>query len=541
MFMRKLKIAPRSAICFSSIALLVVLLGLFAMDKMASIRSAAVDVSQREMPSYAALAAINERLLRMRITAYRLLVHREEASLTAAHIRITELERLIKKAQTEYVSLVSSEKERKQYEHFSRFVGGFIEKNTELVELSKRGLLEDMNMLLGGEYKKYSDELSPALEKLFKLNRDNATELARQAESNYYSAIIGVSGFVTLAAVLTGFLAVMLTRSIVNPLRAASDFASIVAKGDLTQKIDSRGNDELAALLTSLNRMKDNLRSTVMQIADSSTQLASASEELNQVTEEANRGVQKQTQEIEQAATAVNEMTAAVDEVARNAAGTSEASNLSDKLAREGSQQVGNTVKSINVLADEVTRSLKAVEQLSDKVSDISKVLNVIHTIAAQTNLLALNAAIEAARAGEAGRGFAVVADEVRALAQRTQQSTGEIDLMVSSIMQSTDEAMVAMRGSNDQAKCTVDAAGAAGTALKAITEAILDISGRNLVIASAAEEQAQVSREVDQNLVAIRDLAIQTSAGASQTNAASHELSKLASNLNHLVGNFKI
>jgi len=541
MFMRKLKIAPRSAICFSIIALVVVLLGLFAINKMAHIRSATIDVSQREMPSYAALAAINERLLRMRITAYRLLVHREEASLTAAHIRITELEGLIKKAQAEYSSLISSEEERKQYEYFARIVAGFIEKNTELVELSKRGLREEMNMLLGGEYKRYSDELSPASEKLFKLNRDSATELAREAESNYYSAIIGVSGFVTLAAVLTGLLAVMLTRSIVNPLRAASDFASVVAKGDLTQKVDSIGGDELAALLTSLNRMKDNLRITVTQIADSSTQLASAAEELNQVTEEANRGAQKQTQEIEQAATAVNEMTAAVDEVARNAAGTSEASNLSDELARDGSQQVGNTVKSINVLADEVTRSLKAVEQLSGRVSDISKVLNVIHTIAAQTNLLALNAAIEAARAGDAGRGFAVVADEVRALAQRTQQSTGEIDLMVSSIMQSTDEAMVAMRGSYDQAQCTIDAARAAGAALKAITEAILDISGRNMVIASAAEEQAQVSREVDQNLVAIRDLAIQTSAGASQTNAASHELSKLASNLNHLVGNFNI
>lgn len=350
MFMRKLKIAPRSAICFSIIALVVVLLGLFAINKMAHIRSATIDVSQREMPSYAALAAINERLLRMRITAYRLLVHREEASLTAAHIRITELEGLIKKAQAEYSSLISSEEERKQYEYFARIVAGFIEKNTELVELSKRGLREEMNMLLGGEYKRYSDELSPASEKLFKLNRDSATELAREAESNYYSAIIGVSGFVTLAAVLTGLLAVMLTRSIVNPLRAASDFASVVAKGDLTQKVDSIGGDELAALLTSLNRMKDNLRITVTQIADSSTQLASAAEELNQVTEEANRGAQKQTQEIEQAATAVNEMTAAVDEVARNAAGTSEASNLSDELARDGSQQVGNTVKSINVL-----------------------------------------------------------------------------------------------------------------------------------------------------------------------------------------------
>lgn len=541
MLMRRLKIAPRLALCFSCIAFVVVMLGLFAIDKMAGIRNTALNVSQREMPSFAALVKINERLLRMRITAYRLLVHRDDASLSAAQARIAELATQVRQAKDEYYSLISSEVEHRQYLYFSQIAEEFVKKNSELIELSKRGRLDDMEVLLGGEYKKYSEKLSPALEEMFALNRTNASELARKAQANYDGALHGVFGFVFIAAILTGLLALFLTRSIVRPLKVASDFAAVVAQGDLTQSVNFRGVDEPALLLHSLDRMKNALRSTVKQITNSSTQLETAAKMLSQVTEETNRGMTRQSLEVEQAAAAVNEMTAAVDEVARNAAGSSGASTLSDRLAREGSEQVGSTVISINLLGDEITHSLVAVDQLSSKVRDISKVLDVIHTIAAQTNLLALNAAIEAARAGEAGRGFAVVADEVRALAKRTQESIVEIDLMVVSIMTSMDHVMDAMRLSNERAVETIDAAGAAGKALNAITEAMLDISGRTMVIASAAEEQAQVSREVDRNLIAVRDLAVQTAEGASQTNSASQELSRLAISLNRLVGDFRV
>ena len=188
-----------------------------------------------------------------------------------------------------------------------------------------------------------------------------------------------------------------------------------------------------------------------------------------------------------------------------------------------------------------MTHTASEVEQLAGQVRDISKVLDVIRSIAEQTNLLALNAAIEAARAGEAGRGFAVVADEVRALAHRTQQSTREIEQMVSGIQQGTDKAVNAMQNSNSRARSTLDVAKAAGQALDEIAAAISQINERNLVIASASEEQAQVAREVDRNLVNIRDLSMQSSAGANQTSAASQELSRLAVDLNALVARFSI
>ncbi|WP_371917161.1 methyl-accepting chemotaxis protein [Pseudomonas sp. QS1027] len=287
--------------------------------------------------------------------------------------------------------------------------------------------------------------------------------------------------------------------------------------------------------------MQGNLRKTIEQISGSATQLASAAEELSAVTEESSRGLQQQNNEIEQAATAVNEMTSAVEEVARNAVSTSEASQQSNQAAREGRDRVVQTVEAIQAMTQDVQSTSVLIEGLATQGRDIGQVLDVIRAIAEQTNLLALNAAIEAARAGEAGRGFAVVADEVRALAHRTQQSTKEIEQMVAGIQNGTGQAVQSMQQSNQRTQSTLETARAAGVALEQITHSINLINERNLVIASASEEQAQVSREVDRNLVNIRDLASQSAAGANQTSAASHELSRLAVDLNTMVARFVI
>jgi len=317
--------------------------------------------------------------------------------------------------------------------------------------------------------------------------------------------------------------------------------AEVVASGDLTAAISISGKDEPARLLHALKSMQQSLRETIQRISDSSSQLASASEELSCVTEDATRGLHQQSLEIEQAATAVNQMTAAVEEVASNAAATSQASRESDRIAQHGREQVQQTVLSIESLAGDVTTNVAQVEDLAQKVYGITTVLDVIRAIAEQTNLLALNAAIEAARAGAAGRGFAVVADEVRALAHRTQQSTREIEQMITDIQQGTDLAVSSMQQSNTRARSTLEAAKAAGVALEDIASAFTVINERNIVIASASEEQAAVAREVDRNLMNIRDLAQQSSAGANQTSAASQELSRLAVDLNTLVARFSV
>ncbi|WP_407074049.1 MULTISPECIES: methyl-accepting chemotaxis protein [unclassified Pseudomonas] len=361
------------------------------------------------------------------------------------------------------------------------------------------------------------------------------------ATAEYNNANIMVIVVAVGAALLTVLLALLLTRSIVVPLTRALQVAEDIAGGNLTKTVLIDGHDEPARLLTALQVMQQNLRKTIQHISGSATQLASAAEELSVVTDEASRGLQQQNNEIEQAATAVNEMTAAVEEVARNAVSTSEASQQSNQTACVGRDRVVETVSAIQAMTQDVQTTTLLVEGLAVQGRDIGKVLDVIRSIAEQTNLLALNAAIEAARAGEAGRGFAVVADEVRALAHRTAQSTQEIEQMVAGIQNGTTEAVQSMLVNTDRTQSTLELARAAGVALEQITVAISHINERNLVIASASEEQAQVSREVDRNLVNIRDLATQSAAGAHQTSAASNELSRLALDLNGMVAKFVI
>ncbi|WP_437128682.1 methyl-accepting chemotaxis protein [Pseudomonas chlororaphis] len=290
--------------------------------------------------------------------------------------------------------------------------------------------------------------------------------------------------------------------------------------------------------------MQEKLRQTLLHISGSASQLASAAEELNSVTDESARGLTQQNNEIEQAATAVNEMTCAVEEVARNAVSTAEASNDATQSASEGRNLVRETVSAIELMSSEVQSSANRISELAEESRDIGKVLDVIRGLADQTNLLALNAAIEAARAGDAGRGFAVVAvvaDEVRALAHRTQQSTSEIERMIGSIQSGTEHAVESMRTSTERADSTLSIARGAGGALDTINTAVNEINERNLVIASAAEEQALVAREVDRNLVNIRDLSVQSATGANQTSDASHELSRLAVDLNGMVARFTL
>jgi methyl-accepting chemotaxis protein len=351
------------------------------------------------------------------------------------------------------------------------------------------------------------------------------------------SMIIGI----VVAFLLAIGLGLIITRLITTPIASAVQAAQQVASGDLTQRIQPTSADETGQLLVALGAMQTNLRTTIQNISSASEQLASAAEELNVVTDDSTRGLLTQNDEIQQAATAVNEMTAAVDEVARNAVSTSEVSQQTNTNALAGRSKVQEAVRAIETMVSEIDASTIMVQGLAAQTKDISKVLDVIRAVAEQTNLLALNAAIEAARAGEQGRGFAVVADEVRALAHRTQTSTGEIESMISAAQTSANKVVLAMANSQTLANSTHDLAQAAGVALDSITAGISQISERNLVIASASEEQAQVAREVDRNLINIQGLSAQTTTGAHQTSASSHELSRLALSFNELVAKFRL
>ncbi|KAA5843241.1 methyl-accepting chemotaxis protein [Pseudomonas chlororaphis] len=541
MSIRSLNIAPRAGLGFGLLALMVFGLGAFALLQMSNMRAQSDEVDNNWLPSVMSVGEMNQDLLRVRALTMRLLINRSPQALAQNESKLNEIKRGMTVAQERYNALIVLPEERVLFDRYKAAEKRYLEHQNQVMALSQQGRVEDAVAVVNGEMSQLADELAGTLNELVALNRHNAnlaTELARAVFSN---AKVWVVVMIVVAGLMTIVLALLLTRSIVLPLSQSLNVAEVVAGGDLTEDIRISGKDEPARLLQALKAMQHSLRETIRRISESSSQLASASEELSCVTEDATRGLHQQSQEIEQAATAVNQMTAAVEEVASNAVATSEASRQSDLIAQHGREQVRQTVQSIESLADDVTANASQVEELAQKVYGISKVLDVIRSVAEQTNLLALNAAIEAARAGDAGRGFAVVADEVRALAHRTQQSTQEIEQMIGGIQLGTEQAVSSMQQSNSRARSTLELAKAAGAALEEIAGAITLINERNTVIASASEEQAAVAREVDRNLMNIRDLAMQTSAGANQTSAASQELSRLAVDLNTLVARFSV
>lgn len=314
-----------------------------------------------------------------------------------------------------------------------------------------------------------------------------------------------------------------------------------IAGGDLTRDVHDEGRDEAGDMMRAMQQMQEQLRSTLAHITDSSHQLASTSEELSIITNDSSRTVHEQASLLEQAVTAVNEMTAAIEEVASNANNTSRNTEQTQAQVQSGQQLLQETVNTIDNLTAEIGSTNQGISRLAGNVQEIGKVIEVIRSIAEQTNLLALNAAIEAARAGEQGRGFAVVADEVRALAGRTQDSTVEIERMIGTVQNETEVAVKNMDASSQWVINTREMAHEVLEVLSRSAELMDQINQQNLSIASAAEEQAMVAQEVDKSLVAIHDLSAQTSAGADETQVSSQELARLAEGLNDLLKQFRL
>lgn len=539
MLLRNLNIGPRLTISFGILALLILLQGLFSLGKMASMQEKGREITEEWMPALEAIGKLNLSLMRYRIFALRTLVDTTPEGLAQNDARLTSISTDIDQAQRAYEGLITEEDERRVYAALITAKAAYFASVEKVKGLVRAGDIDGAKAHIDTEQIQLADALTKHLLELGKINTAGAQAAASDSHATYVSSRSMVIGTILLALVITGVLAYIITRTITLPIHQAVAAAELVAGGNLSKRIDSEGQDEPARLLAGLALMQDSLRNTINHIANSSIQLASATEELHSVAEDSSRTLQRQNSEIQQAATAVTEMSAAVDEVARNAVSTSEASNQSAQLAEDGRSRVRQTVSSIENMTQEVGKTSQLIEGLAAQSQDIGKVLDVIRAIAEQTNLLALNAAIEAARAGEAGRGFAVVADEVRALAHRTQVSTKEIEQMIAAIQGGTHSAVESMRESTDHARDTLAIAQQAGVALDEIYARSGTISERNLLIASASEEQAAVAREVDRNIINISDLSTQSAAGANQTSASAQELARLATELNSLVSRF--
>ncbi len=355
-------------------------------------------------------------------------------------------------------------------------------------------------------------------------------------EINLTSGILTIV-MISIAVVVGILFATMITRPIIKMSRTMRD---IEQTSDLTQRIDIQSKDELGVMAEAMNNMLEKFRCSLEQVAASTTLLATSSEEMSAITQLTSSNINKQFSEIDQIATAINQMTATVQEVASNATNAAQAAASSSTQASSGKSVVESTMSSINDTSHELENVEQVIEKLSNDSENITAVMDVIKGIAEQTNLLALNAAIEAARAGEQGRGFAVVADEVRTLASRTQKSTGEIEGMIAALQSGASSAVQAVHTSREKSQQSVQHAASAGDSLSTITQSINDINDMNTMIAAASEQQSAVTEEINKNIVAIRIAAEETTSAADQNNTASEELSKLSSDLQQLVAQFK-
>jgi len=390
--------------------------------------------------------------------------------------------------------------------------------------------------------------LSKSVTALIQINHGYASESRSDIVASYQSAKLSVTIALVIGLVLVVILSMVLTRQIRDPLIMLARQAQRIASGELGQGElqqwirDNRFNrDELGQLGSAINRMQGSLSDLVSEIAGSVSQLSSAVEEVSAISSQSASGMAIQQSEVSQVATAMNEMQSTVNEVARNTTDAMSAAKDASRTSAAGSEVVRSSITSIEEVSVKIEQAGTVVQQLEADSANISVVLDVIRDIAGQTNLLALNAAIEAARAGEQGRGFAVVADEVRSLAQRTQDSTAEISKMIELLQSRAAEAGTAMQLSRQQMQESVGLARDAGDSIETINGAVVRITDMNTLIATATEEQNAVTEELNRNIVNIHNAADENAHGAHQIAQACGELSKLANTLHQMTQRFTL
>ena len=352
------------------------------------------------------------------------------------------------------------------------------------------------------------------------------------------ASAIGLSIAVLLAA-----LVLLISRSISRPLQdAVAAMANIASgEGDLTRNLDTHGRDELTALAGHFNVFTDKLRGVIRQLLDSSSSLDQAARSLGDISSEAQLHSQQQAQQMELVATAVNQVTYGVQDVAKNAEQASSEVHTAEDQASQGQQSIDASLQQIEQLSGTIAKAVEVIQSLATESTQIGGVLEVIRSIAEQTNLLALNAAIEAARAGDQGRGFAVVADEVRLLAQRTQQSTSEIQTMIERLQNNSEAAVKVINDSNQASQRTIEQASLAGQSLSQITQSLRNLTGLNASIASATLQQTHVVDDINRNVTQTASLARNTAEAAEQSSAASQHLKQLAEQIHRLLGQFRV
>jgi methyl-accepting chemotaxis protein len=409
------------------------------------------------------------------------------------------------------------------------------------MQLIKEGKKKEAGLYLVNTLRKTQSAYLAASADLIKYQGQLMEESGKNAESRAKQTVIIIIVLGSVATVLSIGASLFIIRSITIPLAEGVDVATRLAAGDLTASVTIRNNDEIGTLMTAMDNMVKSLRELIGKIKYAAENMASGSEQLSASAEEISRGMDGQASRSSQIATATEEMSQTVIDVARNASDIAQISTQAFDQAKNGEAVVKRSVDEVQAVSSTVAESSLVMQRLGDSSKQIGDIVGVINDIADQTNLLALNAAIEAARAGEQGRGFAVVADEVRKLAERTTQATSQINSMISSIQSEVEHAGVSMNNATARVESGVAFSRKAGDSLGDIVGSVNNLQSMVQQIASATEEMSTVSETISSDIQGIAEGSREISAGSGQIAQASSDLARLATELQSVVRQFKV
>jgi methyl-accepting chemotaxis protein len=549
-YLTNLPIKFRLTILVGVLLAVTLFIGLLGINGMRNANNAIDGLYHEDMAHMHALAQIMELAEDSRSQILLSLQHDPESPFAAMHnhplsLHIDSIDENIKSIDeywAEYTSMALVGEQKRLATVFENELNRFEKDGVEAIEeLLHEGRYHEANLLVLNLINPVMAEIQETVEKLIGIQEHEAATSFEETDAAYHAMITWVIAGLAAGALISLALAYITITSIGQGVSKIEQAARRLADGDLGARVDYRSKDELGQITIAFNKMAEKFHDAINEVKDSITQLAAAAEETSTVTSETTAGINQQLSETSQVATAMNEMSATVQEVARNAVEAASAAQEADTTFHQGKQVIDKVIHAIGELSGEVDEAARVIQQLEVESKNIGSVLDVIKSIAEQTNLLALNAAIEAARAGEQGRGFAVVADEVRTLAGRTQESTTEIEDMIGKLQAGTNNAVKVMASGKEMTQVGVEQAAAAGDALNVINAAVERISGMNTQIASASEEQSSVAEEINRSIVSINEVAEHSATGAQHTAQASDDLARLAEQLKGLVERFKV
>lgn len=542
----KMTIGQKLTMAFTTLALLMLGFAWFATLQLSNIYRDASEVSDNIVPSIRASSQMHVALLDARRAELNMVIDalgKDPDSLNSSTQSFEAAKSQYMAAEQRYGSMpFVSERDRNMFAELKTAAAKYFSAHGDLETAIRQGDIAKVQSLIKNESRAALEQAGQDGLELRKENDRVANLLTKQSEASYERAKLLSTTVGALTLLFVVIVAWLLIRQIRNPVMTLLEQTRQVAAGNLTSQLDMKqfSHDELGKLAQGFKEMQSNLRMLVNEVSSSVVQLGAAAEEISAVAQQSANNMGAQQHELNQLATAMNEMQATVQEVARNTNDAASAATSASDTAAQGSKTVNDSIGRIEKVATAIEETALVIRQLGDDSRNIGMVLEVIQGIAEQTNLLALNAAIEAARAGEQGRGFAVVADEVRTLAKRTQDSTSQINHIISELQQRANEAGVTMQQSQDMMSETVHTAREAGASIAEISSSVNSISHMNIQIATATEEQGAVSEELNRNVVNISNASEEVATGAKQMAQACNDLNLLATQLQEVVRKFR-